>query len=70
MARWDINKSRKVVRVMYTNSLTGQKHNCGDQHPDTSLRLVMEWAAVQADPGDLLVMNGKVVAQKFPQAEA
>jgi hypothetical protein len=70
MARWDINKNRGSVKVVYTNSMTGQKHNCGDQHPDTSMRLIMEWAAEQADPGDFLMMNGRFVAQKFPEAQA
>lgn len=70
MARWDINKNRGAIKVKYTNSMTGKQHDCGDQHVDTSMRLVMEWAADQADSGDLLMVNGKFVAQKFPEAQA
>jgi hypothetical protein len=70
MARWDISKSKTVVKVMYTNSITGARHNCGDQHPDTSIRLIMEWTADQAAPGDVVLVDGQFVAQKFPPAEA
>lgn len=71
MARWNINRHRKGIKVTYTNFLTGATSPLGpDQHPDTSMRLIIEWAAEHADSGDLVMMNGKFVAQKFPQAEA
>lgn len=70
MAKWIVVKTSKSARITYVNSITGATHNCGDQHIDTSARLMLDWAAANASPGDLLFLNDKMIAQKFDPAEA
>lgn len=70
MAKWLVVKTSRAARITYINSITGATHNCGDQHVDTSAKLMLDWCAEHASPGDLLTFNGKVVAQKFDPAEA
>lgn len=70
MAKWEVSKNRSSIKVKYTNHRTGAEHDCGEQHIDTSTKLIMDWTFEQSDPGDLLILDGQLVGQKFSPAEA
>jgi len=49
---WNVARLRRKIAVVYVNTATGQTHDCGDQHVDTSMRLLIDWITVEAAPGD------------------
>ena len=61
MAAWRVTRTRSKIAVVYVNTATGQTHNCGDQHVDVSIGLLIDWIAAKADPGDWVTLDGEPV---------
>jgi hypothetical protein len=61
MATWAVTRLRRKTAVTYTNSVTGQSMSCGDQHPDTSVPLILNWIVEQADAGDAILVDRRLV---------
>jgi hypothetical protein len=69
MAVWTITQQRQKTTVVFKNR-KGEVFNVGDQHVDVEPRLLLDWMAVEADPGDIMVLNGRAVMAKLPEARA
>jgi hypothetical protein len=70
MAVWSIEQSSKKTAVIYVNLQTGERFNCGDNRPETPVSMLSDWCAEQADPGDLIMLNGKPLLMKTQEARA
>lgn len=61
MAAWRVTRTRSKIAVIYVNAETRQTHDCGPQHPDVAIGLLLDWIIVNADPGDWVTLDGKPV---------
>ncbi len=66
MAIWKIDRHPTKITVVYRNLHSGTDFNCGDQHATTDVGLILEWVRSEADPGDLVLVDGRVVMNIMP----
>lgn len=70
MALWKVVTQRTKIAITYVNLQTGKPFNCGDQHPDTDVDLILQWITTEADPGDVVLLDGRAVMNMMPAAAA
>ena len=66
VALWKIEKKPTKITVIYLNLHTNVPFDCGAQHVDTDLTLILNWVRGEADPGDVVIVDGRVVMNIMP----
>lgn len=64
MAVWHVGTGPVRITVTYTGR-AGLPFNCGDQHPDTDVGLILDWIAHESASGDVAYLDGRPVFQKL-----
>lgn len=64
MAEWTVFPSKSGnLNLSYKNSITGQKHQCGEVRLDTPREMIVKWVVEQElNPGDLVKFDGLTLA--------
>jgi hypothetical protein len=70
MAKWIVRESEGKLVVLFRNSKTGQLFECGRCDPTTDPKMLVDWAAVEADAGDLILVQDRQVWLVLPEARA
>jgi hypothetical protein len=61
VALWSVDRCKERIGVTYTNLHTGSTFDCGQADPN-AFDQVFEFIATESQPGDLVAVNGVVVA--------
>lgn len=63
MAKWCIEtESDGRRRVRYLNPCDGTVFDCGVNRADLPVSMLIDWCAGESEPGDLVMVDGEVVA--------